>query len=298
MVWLRSGEAEVEVVAEGFWATRFRVRQGDGFLKAFVEPEDVTARWYGNPILFPFPLTVQDGRFVHRGRSYQLPTVDGRSPSHGVVRDHGWELSRATEREVTGTFVCDDAALFPFPFRLVASYALSGSELRLAMQATNIGSEPMPFGAAIHPYIPLEGRDQVITADGAQVARFADRETVVGFEEVPSRIDLRRSSRLADLLGVNHMGNRSEIYVTYVDFDRPGFSWRLEDSFTFDVTTSEDFRTMVHWAPPGAPLISPVISTSLSNGFNLREAGYRSGIAELAPGESWNGWARMAVALG
>src|SRR5262249_27761648 len=60
--------------------------------------------------------------------------------------------------------------------------------------------------------------------------------------------------------------------------------------------TSEDFRTMVHWSPPDRSVVSPVIATSLANGFNLRAAGYPSGVRELEPGQSWRGWASVEVA--
>src|SRR5262249_26291539 len=107
--------------------------------------------------------------------------------------------------------------------------------------------------------------------------------------------------RLGDLFGLNHAGNRSAIYVTYADFGRPGFAWRLHDraaGVSVEVRASDDFRTMVHWSPADRSVISPVIATSLANGFNLRSAGYPSGVRELEPGQTWRGWASVAVALG
>ena len=101
---------------------------------------------------------------------------------------------------------------------------------------------------------------------------------------------LRRLNRreyintVGDLFGINHAGNRSAIYVTYADFDRPGLAWRLEDraaGLTVEVRTSADFLTMVHWSPPDRSVVSPVIATSLANGFNLRARISKSSITDV-----------------
>jgi aldose 1-epimerase len=317
-LWLRGDEAEAAFApSRGFWGTAFRVRRGDGWVPVVAEPAgwsalDVRARFFGNPILFPFPLTVADGRFEHRGRTHQLRMVDGRPPAHGVVRDNPWQVERAWEDEaglharasISNVEPTDLRADFPFPFRFATTYTLRGTRLTFEMEATNVGDEPMPFGVGIHPYLPLplvpggSADDLVVTADGGRVARFGERDGSVSLEPVPAGADLRGGRRLGDLFGINHAGNQSAIYVTYADFDRPGSGWRLEDreaGTTIQVRTSDDFRTMVHWSPADRSVISPVITTSLSNGFNLRAAGYPSGVLDLAPSESWRGWASIEV---
>jgi aldose 1-epimerase len=317
-LWLRGDETEAAFApSRGFWGTAFRVRHGDSWLKVVAEPAgwsalDVRARFFGNPILFPFPLTVVGGRFEHGGRTRHLRMFDGRPPAHGMVRDNPWQLERAWEDEeglharasISNVEPTDLRADFPFPFRFTTTYTLRGTELRFEMEATNVGDEPMPFGVGIHPYVPLplvpggSADDLVVTADGGEVARFGEREGSVAMETVPAEADLRGGRRLGELFGINHAGNASAIYVTYADFDRPGFGWRLADranGLTIHVRTSDDFRTMVHWAPADRSVISPVVATSLNNGFNLRAAGYPSGIRELEPGGTWRGWASIGV---
>jgi galactose mutarotase-like enzyme len=320
-LWLRTEQAEAAFApSQGFWGTAFRVRRGDGWLPIVAEPRDWAAlesrtRWFGSPILFPFPLHVAEGRFAYRGRTHQLPLDDGRAPSHGVLRSVPWRLERAWQDEAglhaSATFSnvepVDRLADFPFPFRFAATYTLAGRGLHLAMEATNLGQEPMPFGVGIHPYLPLPlvpgGRvdNLVVTADGARVARFGEGDATVALEPVPPEADLRGSVPIGRLFGINHAGNRSAIYVTYADFERPGFGWRIEDraaGLTVAVATSDDFRTMVHWAPPDRSVVSPVIATSLANGFNLRERGFQSGVRDLEPGQSWQGWMRLDVTAG
>jgi aldose 1-epimerase len=317
-LWLRGDAAEAAVApSRGFWVTAFRVRRGDGWLPILAEPADwsafgARARFFGNPILFPFPLHVVDGRFEHGGRVHQLRLVDGRQPSHGIVKENPWQLERAWEDDaglharasISNTEPADLRADFPFPFRFTTTYSLHGARLSWEMEATNVGTESMPFGVGIHPYMPLPfvaggaSEDLVVTADGAEVARFGPREQSVALEPVPAEADLRGSRRLGDLFGINHAGNQSSIYVTYTDLDRPGFGWRLQEhaaGVTVAVRTSDDFRTMVHWSPADRSVISPVIATSLANGFNLRADGYPSGVRDLEPGQTWRGWASVAV---
>lgn len=317
-LWLRGDEAEAAFApSHGFWGTAFRVRRGDAWLPVVAEPTgwsalDVVARFFGNPILFPFPLWVADGRFEYRGRTYQLRTVEGRRPAHGIVRDNPWQLERTWEDDAglhARASICnleptDLRADFPFPFRFATTYTLHGTQLRFEMEATNVGDGPMPFGVGIHPYVPLplvpggNVDELVVTADGAEVARFGDGEASLALESVPPAVDLRAGRRLGDLFGVNHAGNRSAIFVTYAEFGRPGFRWQLEDPtnrLTVQIRTSDAFRTMVLWSPIDRSVISPVIATSLSNGFNLDAAGYPSGVKDLDPGDTWRGWASLEV---
>jgi aldose 1-epimerase len=317
-VWLRGDEAEAAFAPSGgFFGTAFRVRWNGGWLPIVAEPADWSAldvftRFFGNPILFPWPLTVVDGRFEHRGRSYQIRLPESRQPAHGIVRDNPWQLERAWEDQdglhvrasISNVEPADLRAEFPFPFRFTTTYTLRGTELRFDMEATNLGDGPMPFGVGIHPYVPLplvpggNMDDLVVTADGAQVARFGEGQATVALDPVPPEADLRRGRRLGDLFGINHAANQSAIYITYVDFDRPGFGWRLDDPASglgIRVRTSDDFRTMVFWSPAQRSVLSPVITTSLSNAFNLHAAGYPSGMQELEPGATWRGWSTIEV---
>jgi hypothetical protein len=61
------------------------------------------------------------------------------------------------------------------------------------------------------------------------------------------------------------------------------------------IETSDAFQTMVHYSPPNATVISPVIGTLMPNGFNLSAAGQPSGLIELEPGQSWRAWTQMSV---
>jgi hypothetical protein len=119
--------------------------------------------FYGNPLLFPFPMAVGEGRFTYRGQEIVLPPSRERRVIHGFVRDVPWTVERqwsdadGEHLQATLTTAGDPALLerFPFPFRLAATYSLRGTALSLALEASNLGGGPMPAGLGVHPYFPL-----------------------------------------------------------------------------------------------------------------------------------------------
>jgi hypothetical protein len=119
--------------------------------------------FYGNPLLFPFPMAVSEGRFTYRGQEIVLPPSRERRVIHGFVRDVPWTVERqwsdadGEHLRATLTTAGDPALLerFPFPFRLAATYSLRGTSLSLALEASNLGGGPMPAGLGVHPYFPL-----------------------------------------------------------------------------------------------------------------------------------------------
>jgi aldose 1-epimerase len=107
-------------------------------------------------ILMPWPNRIAGGRYTFGGTTYQLPLTE---PSfghaiHGLVRWKSWrgEPDRASG-SVTLAYTLFPEPGFPFTLDLSVTYTLTADGLQTEMQATNIGSQPCPFGAGQHPYI-------------------------------------------------------------------------------------------------------------------------------------------------
>jgi galactose mutarotase-like enzyme len=315
---IRTPDAEAGFTpGDSFWGTSWRLRRGDSWVPIMAEPKDWSAfdtgqRFWGSPILFPYALNVADGRFTWRGKQHSIAFPDGRRTFHGIVRLSPWMFDRAwidadgahAQSTFSNTMPVDRLAEWPFPFELTMSYTLFERTYRFDLIVRNTGREPMPFGVGIHPYLTLPFvaggsiDDLVITSDGDQIVRQPPSGVSATFEPVPAHLDLRRGKPVSALLGNDHDGGGHAMFVTYVDWAKRGFNWQLRDraaGVTLDVQTSDDFRTMVHWAHRDRGIISPVICTSLSNGVNLQDQGIEAGIKELAPGETWRGWTTMRV---
>lgn len=97
------------------------------------------------PILFPIVGWTRDG-VRHRGRAYPLGL-------HGFARSAEFAV---VERAADGARLrlVDSAAtraLYPFAFRLEATYRLTATALAWALEVENAGEAPMPYAVGLHP---------------------------------------------------------------------------------------------------------------------------------------------------
>ncbi len=106
-------------------------------------------------VLVPWPNRIAEGSYEFRGEEQQLPVneVSSGSAIHGLLRWSAWDaVERETDRVVVHHRLHPQPG-YPFALELWITYSLSGSGLRAATQATNVGDRPCPFGAGFHPYL-------------------------------------------------------------------------------------------------------------------------------------------------
>ena len=126
-------------------------------------PGEVRPRFRGS-LLAPWPNRIADGRYRFRGREHQLPLTEPerRNALHGLVCWERFDVRRTGPSTVVATH-----ALVPrpgYPFRLVveATYTLGDAGLTTTVVARNDGDDPLPWGAAGHPYLVAgDGRGPV-----------------------------------------------------------------------------------------------------------------------------------------
>jgi aldose 1-epimerase len=112
-------------------------------------------------VLVPWPNRIRDGRWTWQGRALQLPVASPQHPNamHGLVAWQPWQLLAGGAHEATdGTTV---EARPGYPFRLVAAidYRLEPEGLTSTVRVRNVGREPAPFGAGLHPYLYVGGSE-------------------------------------------------------------------------------------------------------------------------------------------
>jgi len=307
------------------------------WLPALSEAPDwaaLTARpsFYGNPLLFPFAYGIAGSHLRYAGQEHSLAPTRWQRVSHGLVRDHAWSVERSWE-DNTGSHVratissegdTQKLAEYPFPFHLAVTYTLADEALTLKAEARNMVDAPMPFGFAIHPYIPLPlgtagtpatarpsaELDEVVRCDATHVS--ADGPAPGGtlppdLAPVLATLDLRAGQPVAALLAAQeaHRG-RSGLFLTYAK--RPaqsgsgGLTWSLTSprlNATVEIEASLELWGMVLFAPnEPTPVISPVIGTCLPGFLDYPDDPQRSadlGQLELAPGATWTASATMRV---
>ncbi|MET4040272.1 aldose 1-epimerase family protein [Bradyrhizobium sp. RT6a] len=98
------------------------------------------------PLLFPIVGRLANDELRHRGRTYRMT-------QHGFARDS--RFAWAERGESRCVLVLEDSettrALYPFAFRLTATYALDESGLDLSLVVANTGKEILPASLGGHP---------------------------------------------------------------------------------------------------------------------------------------------------
>lgn len=123
------------------------------------------------PLLFPIVGRLANDELQHRGETYRMT-------QHGFARDSRFEWAERGESRCT--LVLDDnkttRALYPFPFRLTAAYALDESGLDLTFTIANTGKETLPASIGGHPAFnwPLQPgaakQDYALTFERAELS--------------------------------------------------------------------------------------------------------------------------------
>ena len=258
-------------------------------------------RW-GSACLFPFPGRIQGGRFAFRGREIQLPvTAPDGNAIHGVVRTRPWRVIRTDAAKVRARITTAEAnipaAEWPWPFELTLAVSLNRGALRVATEARNVGSEPMPIGLGFHPYFRIDDQTKVqidATEEWAQDAGLPTGEVrqltnrdwprkALPIGQIPPDSEMPEGPVRNRLL--RKAGGRSGVRASLTYPDR-----------IVTLTANAGFRRMVFFTPASPPLVSLEPQTCIPNAHRLAgEGNQETGLVVLEPGERWSGWWELRV---
>jgi aldose 1-epimerase len=144
-------------------------------------------------VLIPWPNRLQDGSYAFDGRRHQLPLSEPQNHNaiHGLVRWAAWTASAREPHRVVMEHSLFPQPGYPFSLRLSIDYALSDLGLRVRTTATNVGTEPCPYGSGAHPYLTVGTGTATATIDrlmlrvpGRSVLRSDERGLPVGTQAV------------------------------------------------------------------------------------------------------------------
>ena len=98
------------------------------------------------PLLFPIVGRLTNDELRHLGKTYRLT-------QHGFARDNRFVWAERGESRCVLVLEDSEAtrALYPFAFRLTATYALDDTGLDLILSVANTGTETLPASVGGHP---------------------------------------------------------------------------------------------------------------------------------------------------
>ena len=108
-------------------------------------------------LLIPWPNRLEDGRYEFDGREHELPLNEAatRNAIHGLVRWSSWTVGERSGARVVMEQTLRPQPGYPFTLALRVEYALAEGGLSVRTTATNLGSDPCPYGCGAHPYLRL-----------------------------------------------------------------------------------------------------------------------------------------------
>jgi aldose 1-epimerase len=108
-------------------------------------------------VLIPWPNRLRDGSYQFDGRQHQLPLneLEHRNAIHGLVRWATWTTAEHEPHRAVMEHVLYPQPGYPFSLGISIEYSLLDSGLQVRTTATNLGTDPCPFGSGAHPYLTL-----------------------------------------------------------------------------------------------------------------------------------------------
>ncbi|HCL5252704.1 TPA: aldose-1-epimerase [Salmonella enterica] len=163
-------------------------------------PEEMPMAHLGK-VLIPWPNRIANGCYQHNGHEYQLPINEHASKAsiHGFLAWRNWQVSELTTTKVSLTAFLPPSYGYPFALISQVIYSLHGeSGLSVEIISKNIGNEPAPYGAGIHPYLTCN----LAPVDGYMLQLPAKQVFAVDAQSNPTHL------HAVDELGLNYINQR------------------------------------------------------------------------------------------
>lgn len=293
-------------VAPDLGSNLYRFRAGPHEL-VHCELEKLKKRGHtGIFVLWPFPNRVRDKQYSYRGQHYSfagVPRTQG-ALIHGLVYDRSWDYEQpsASEESATVTTYVEmnpDSPYYesyPFASRLALTYTLTAAGLTVAYTVQNQGTQPLPYGFALHPYFNLlAGAEhtlvtlpagQLMEADGdlLPTGRMLDVHSTMY-----AMFDLSQPTPI-NQLNLDHvytsLPRSREVLIDYQDLD-----------LRVRIAASDDFTHAVIYTPPQSPFFCLENQTCSTDAINLYQRDMQdiAHLLEVQPGKEVEGFIRYAV---
>ncbi len=107
--------------------------------------------------LLPWPNRIRDGKYEFDGKAQQLALTEPERHNalHGLVRHVVWDRIEQTDDSLRQRVRVYPQPGWPGIVEATIGHSISEAGLRVSVEVTNIGSTPVPFGYAAHPYLTV-----------------------------------------------------------------------------------------------------------------------------------------------
>ena len=108
------------------------------------------------PVLFPVCGGLLDGKFIFKGREYEMA-------KHGFANKQEFAVKEASDTTLVLALESNEAtlAIYPFEFTLTATFSIEDNKLSVVFSVENSGKQIMPYMFGWHPAFTLGGTREI-----------------------------------------------------------------------------------------------------------------------------------------
>ncbi|MGM0445748.1 MAG: aldose 1-epimerase [Bacillota bacterium] len=239
--------------------------------------------------LIPYSNRIKSGVLNYNGHKYFLnKNEDNKNAIHGEVFNKKFKIIKADETSIEMSFDSSESSdiSWPFPFQAGVSYQLLNKGLKISLCVKNTGTEKMPVGMGIHPYL-----NRYITSDTEKIEANLPLE---GYYPGKGQIPDEGWKPLINKYKKLKSGIFTAKYLDRCFLINPDkdiiFHW-LDSNLKLTFQVDDIFKHLVLFRPKERTelfAVEPV--TNANDGFNLAARGIKdTGLLELEPGERISG---------
>ena len=275
----------------------------------------------GQPILFPFPNRVREGKFTFEGQAYNMAGLLAKGwdrgagqAIHGLVGDKAWEVEYATADEngvsVRATIATDAHSdiieQYPFPCTLSVTYTLKEGILEMLTEVHNRGEKTLPMGFGIHPWFPVRIRPGVRLPAGLAGVSTEERGTTevkIPADSIWVLEKLMPTGETRSVIEDDGFFDLREFRALEQGFYDNVFTHtrRREDGWSeagvrdpesgleIYIAADAEYREWVLYAPVERRVVAIEPYTCVTDAVNLQAQGIDAGLIALPAGEIWSG---------
>lgn len=290
MLELQAGGLEATVVPDaGGIVSRLCWRGPDGRLhdvlrpSSGVEPSTASPNFFGSWAMLPFANRAF-GSLVDDGESrFLVPENDPAGTIHGFGWQSAWEVLRydrghtaLEHRRITGPD--------PYRYRARQEVELDEAGMTIRLLITNEAETALPFGIGHHPWFPCAADTRLaMRAEGALI-----------FGEAFRAIGQQAFSDGGPYAAAPAFRSDAVTAWSFLGWDRRARIETPSTGLAITLTASEGLNCPVVWAPAGADFLCVEPQSHAIGAPSEPAARAAAPLRRLAPGETLEGWLRIA----
>lgn len=240
---------------------------------------------FGSWAMLPFANRAFDGIVDDGETRFVLPLDQaGNGPIHGYGWSSRWSVA---EHGPTRLRLDHDreAGDGPYRYRAVQEIVLDGAGMTIALSVTNRADRALPFGLGHHPWFPC-APDTTLAMRNAGALILGERYRATGQRAFGDGGPYAKPRLVA---------GGDETAWSFLGWDGTARIETPSRGLAIVLTASESLRCPVVWAPAGADFLCVEPQSHAIGSPSERAAREAAPMRRLQPGESLEGWLRIAA---